>query len=314
MSSNEPLTREELTVWMTGNTMPITRHENMERVLALLDENSRLHATLATVQAEYARVVEELRDVKADRVILEARWEKAERERDEARDAATWEGKEALAAALEAVERQGEASHERAIAAEATAALTAEALAASEAVRERLAGALRAIDQGCQDAGQDPYVRGEETVRDIAVAALASAASPSTVLADEWLAAHDARVRAEERAKLQCTECECSTLYAKSDDERLCGDCAREEGRRAGLEEAALMLENEGWDTAREVPELVRALASTPAKEKPPAAPTCPDCGGDGVVLRGPRQRDDDLDEWEPCPDCRGSTRGGGRK
>jgi hypothetical protein len=411
MSSNEPLTREELTVWMTGNTMPITRHENMERVLAMLDENSRLHTTLASVQAEYARAVEELRDVKADRVILEARWEKAQAERDEARDAATWEGKEALTAALEAVERQGEASHARALAAEARA--------------EELAKALR-LQMKTHDQGHSPCACPESKA--------ALTADDAGVTA--WLEHERERVRAEEREKLKdeqeahdeslsmltaVSKTWSSTAEVRAAQEHAVREFAagaedgllerfashKSRGDRIGkalaehdarvraeaLEEAAALIEHNPGVKMNDSTDLntrqrarwsdrIRALASTPAKEKPPAAPPCggsrchqtdygtwihssksygtcdvraatappcPDCGrplrdigkgggfycddsdcsaggktvtappcvtceGVGVVLRGPRQRDDDLDEWGPCPSCRGSTRGGGRK
>ena len=48
----------------------------------------------------------ELTEARADRVILEARWEKAERERDEARDAVQAACDVAVTAACEAVERE----------------------------------------------------------------------------------------------------------------------------------------------------------------------------------------------------------------
>lgn len=76
--------------------------------------------------------------------------------------------------------------------------------------------------------------------------------SPEVELS-EWLAKHDAQVIAEVRA-------------IGFERERKAIEDTWRRSRSAALEEAALMLENEGWDTEREVPELVRSLAPTATK------------------------------------------------
>jgi hypothetical protein len=144
------LTREEveksLPLTGSGDQIDIAR----ERVLALLDERDTQAEALKLAAADNERLRAELTEAKADRVVLEARWEKASAEAERAKTE-----------------------------------------------RARLVAVLKTLRIDLvfgttQNAAWERFLHEQRESMD---AALSSSS-------DAWLAAHDAKVRADERAKI----------------------------------------------------------------------------------------------------------------
>lgn len=164
-------------------------------------EDRRKRIEIAEAERDELRTeIEELKQIALNqqhfngRLIREC--DQAEAERDEARAMVgvleMFSDKEAVRQAHEQEQLQAKMRREAEDArdeARAERDMLREALAGSEAVRERLVEALRRIDKGCDDAGTDPYVVGEETVRDVAGEAISGAQTASAVLASRIMEA-----------------------------------------------------------------------------------------------------------------------------